>query len=105
MNLGHLLNPEQLDALHRSIEDPLATGDPFHVDLKLGEFDLQIHESDATKHEKYSDYGNEPRRRERAKSMVHPIFATLIFDGELACLNLFGVVVGTAPPRHDEIRA
>ena len=34
-----------------------------------------------------------------------PHFATLIFDGELACLNLFGVVVGTAPPRHDEIRA
>jgi len=29
--------------------------------------------------------------------MVHPIFATLIFDGELACLNLFGVVMGTAP--------
>jgi transposase-like protein len=29
--------------------------------------------------------------------MVHPVFATLIFDGELACLNLFGVVVGIAP--------
>jgi hypothetical protein len=29
--------------------------------------------------------------------MVHPIFATLIFDGELACLNLFGVVVGIVP--------
>ena len=26
-----------------------------------------------------------------------PHFATLIFDGELACLNLFGVVVGIAP--------
>lgn len=44
-------------------------------------------------------------RHRCAKSMVHPIFATLIFDGELACLNLFGVVVGIAPPRHDEIRA
>lgn len=29
--------------------------------------------------------------------MVHPVFATLIFDGELACLNLFGVIVGIAP--------
>lgn len=29
--------------------------------------------------------------------MVHPVFATLNFDGELACLNLFGVIVGIAP--------
>lgn len=36
-------------------------------------------------------------RHRCAKSMVHPIFATPIFDGELACLNLFGVVVGVAP--------
>ena len=26
-----------------------------------------------------------------------PFFATLIFNGELACLNLFGVVVGVTP--------
>jgi Transposase zinc-binding domain len=32
----------------------------------------------------------------RTKSMVRPIFATLIFDVVLACLNLFGVVVRTA---------
>src|SRR5260370_13021800 len=52
MNRGHVLNPEQLDALHRSIEDPLAASDSFRVDLKLDEFDLQIRESDGTKHQK-----------------------------------------------------
>jgi hypothetical protein len=45
------------------------------------------------------------RGRERTKSMVHPIFAILIFDGELACLNLFGVAMMDCSPRHDEIRA
>lgn len=31
------------------------------------------------------------------KSMVRPIFATLIVDFMVACPNLFGVVVGTVP--------
>lgn len=36
-------------------------------------------------------------RHQCAKSMVHPIFATPIFNGEFGLLNLFGVVVGIAP--------
>lgn len=63
MNRGHVLNPEQLDALHRSIEDRSATGDPFHVDLKLGELDLQIRECDAAKHQKDSEHRDEPGHR------------------------------------------
>lgn len=38
------------------------------------------------------------------RSMVTPVFATLISDEYLACLNLSGVCLGHAP-RHDESRA
>jgi hypothetical protein len=41
--------------------------------------------------------GLQTRTASTCQSMVHPIFATLIFDGELACLNLFGVVLGIGP--------
>ncbi|WP_168787310.1 hypothetical protein [Paraburkholderia aromaticivorans] len=52
----------------------------------------QMHKASAALDELFS-----PAQTRACKSMAHAIVATLIFDGELACLNLFGVVVGTAP--------
>ncbi|EYU16595.1 MULTISPECIES: hypothetical protein [Photorhabdus] len=47
---------------------------------------------------------SELNKRESIKSMVALVFATLIFDEFLACLNLSGVTIGKEPAL-DEFRA
>jgi len=46
-----------------------------------------------------------PSGQAYAKSMVHPIFATLIFDGEFGLPKSIRRRCGDCSPRHDEIRA